>query len=184
MKRLILTFVFLLASTALALSQTVIYSNLGSQKGKIYDCCNGYQFEFNTSISAVAVPFIVPEGVTELDHVVAAVQWVSGYAPHYTNWTLAADKDGLPGGGLAFGSFYRLPKVNSCCKRMTGGKSKRLQLSSGAQYWLVLSWVSTGIIDQWAYNTTGATDPFAIEDQNGWYLVTGMTTPAVKIVGK
>jgi len=195
MKRLVSTAVFLLASAAFGLSQTVIYSNFGSQKGKIYDCCNGYQFRYNSSIGAIAVPFVAPDNVTKLDHVAVAVQWVKAGgnrwhgAPfdnlHDANWSIAGDNNGLPGGNITGGTFFKIPNVNTCCRRMTGGKKKNLQLDPGVQYWLVVSWAGTiGTVDQWAYNTTGATDPFAIEDQNGWYLVTDMTTPAVKIVGK
>lgn len=98
MKRIALCAVVLLSASAFA--QTVIYSNLNSDPNNVYNASDGYQMGDGAPFG-VAVPFLVPNGVSHFSHAVVGFQWVNDDGE--SEWDVASDANGLPNGAITDG---------------------------------------------------------------------------------
>ena len=170
----------LCATTAIALSDTVIFSDLGS--GGAYNpdnpwCITGASGNCGPeTLRMVAAPF-TPTANYQLTQVDTALQFSSG--TNQVVVSLETDSGGFPSGtALASWSFSGLPAYTEtdCCplQTKTFGSSGPF-LTAGTRFWLVTAPGGTDTTAGWMASSTGGPNPLDFYS-GSWHTTTG---PAV-----
>jgi len=159
-----------------------IYNNFDA--GDSYNCCNGWtvsghgsppgQFITANSFTAGATGF-----VTQIDLAVGVVTGDGGATA-----ALYTVDNGIPGTLLGSWDFVAHQTFGNCCAIETIDISGGPQLTSGTDYFMVLT-ADNITWDAWNYNTTGATglDLYSQDDGQTWNSNGVTTIGAFRIEG-
>jgi hypothetical protein len=166
-----------------------IYTNLGVKKN-IYDGTGGWiaagpQDTYTNQQQDVAIPFI-PVSDATVTRIKVPFQYY-GYGRNAGTIALASDASGLPGTVLAELNVKNFPVFGTgCCKLTTWGLKTGVQVTAGAQYWIIAT-TSTKSIDSayvWDYTWDGELETVALQDNlGGWGTVTFLPGPAATVLG-
>lgn len=158
-----------------------IFSNIGTAYPKgLYFCCYGGTIGGPASqVGQVwQAEAFTPSGNFKVTNIDAAVGFVSG-----TNGVtigLYADAGGIPGKKLFAKNVTGLGAFGGCCGLATIKSKNGIAITSGTQYWVVISTDknTSTTWDAWNMNTTDQIDPinWAINEGSGWSG--GQTLPA------
>ncbi|HEY5048523.1 MAG TPA: choice-of-anchor R domain-containing protein [Rhizomicrobium sp.] len=166
----------------------VIFSNIGfDYPNGLYFCCYGGTVSGpssqlgSESWEAAAFTPTATGKVTELE---IGVGYVSG--TNSVNVGLYSDASGVPGTALASADVTGLGTFGSCC--MTAILKKRVAVTAGTQYWVVLSTDSTNtnVWAAWNFNSTDQIDPVteAYNSGTGWASYSGVPAFSFAVMGK
>lgn len=167
-----------------------IAGNLSKYPFGTYFCCYGYTISGPDSFLGaaywVAVPF-TPTSNYLVKKVQASVAW--GYnGPNGVTLSLNADAGGVPGAVIAGGDIVNLGGFGNCCQLAVGTGPGGVPVTSGTQYWVVVSTSSTfdTTYDAWAFNSTDMRETYPLasySSTNGfWSAGTGLL-PGYAVLG-
>ena len=166
-----------------------IYTNFGVKKD-VYDGTGGWiaagpQDTYTNQQQDVAIPFIPVNNAT-VTRIKVPFQYY-GYGKNAGTIALASDASGLPGTVLATDNVKNLPVFGiGCCKLTTWGLKTGVQVTAGAQYWIIAT-TSKKSIDSayvWDYTWDGEIETVALQDNlGGWGTVTFLPGPAAAVLG-
>jgi hypothetical protein len=131
-----------------------------------------------------AVAFTATENV-QVQTVEIGANYISG--TNGINIGIWSDAGGLPGEPLASGDVTGLQGQNACCVPAVMTIKKGVALTSGTQYWIVLSTDDSNAdaVVQWGYNVTDVSDQALQASNNGSGWVPYLSPVAVNFaIGK
>ncbi|MGD0192443.1 MAG: choice-of-anchor R domain-containing protein [Rhizomicrobium sp.] len=165
-----------------------IFSNIGfDYPNGLYFCCYGGTVSGPGSQvgeqvwQAAAFTPSANATVSELD---IGVGYVSG--TNSVNVGLYSDASGVPGTALASADVSGLGTFGSCC--MTATLKKKVAVTAGTQYWVVISTdsKSQSTWAAWNFNSTDQIDPVteAYNEGSGWTSYSGVPAFSFAVMGK
>jgi hypothetical protein len=167
--------------------KSIIFSNIGTLYPKgLYFCCYGDTISGPSSVigtpysAALQFTPATDVSVTEVD---AGVGWVEG--TNAVQLAIYDDNGGVPGTSLASATVKGLGTFGDCCT-LAVARIKKLPLTAGTPYWVVVS-ASGTTWAAWAFNSTDEIDPVtaAYNDGTGWGAGGGaIPAPSFAVIGK
>jgi hypothetical protein len=137
-----------------------IFSNLAVRypKGEFW-CCQGY----NVMGPTVGEQFMAAAFTPAADHTVTRIEVAVGYSQGKTNGvviSLSRDSNGVPGKAIKTWNASGLPRFGTCCALVVKSDATGIPVSSGKQYWVVLSTNSKeqDTVDAWNVIDTNQVD--------------------------
>ena len=164
-------------------SLITIFSNLAARYPKgAYWCCQGYNVM--GSNSGVGEQWMGAAFTPTADHTVTKIAVAVGYAQQGTNGVVVSlndDNNGVPGQALQTWNAAGLPRFGDCCALVVESDASGIPITSGKQYWVVLSTNSseTDTVDGWNVNDTDQVDPETLASYTSGKWTAFQSTPGL-----